>query len=507
MNRANQQQLFQQANQQVLDIRQTEIDYYTTLNVVYGTNAALLGGFTYGILTQNVLSVSNPDENIFCFFYYLLSAGTIASSIHVVLCSMLIQVYGPGLSLHGPLGSMALAAQGMREETTQIFYYLLFSIFCFCTSLIWLFWAVMPEWKALCCSVGALIVFRYMWYYGERIFLRFYWKTESVGWNGDRTSESRFSSDDVNPADATLAAEGQQERHSGAQYRKKELPFPLSLKASSVSSLFGGKKKHSKGEVSWAEEAPAAMESGGGAAEEGGATNRDSLTSMNGPAPSVFGGGSQMGAAGTGNLNSNSNSNLSSSYTASSYGNTMLDPRRVGAGAGIGIGRTPSGRDTVAMEGYFTTMARKDLHILLESRMWERKYFVLLKTGEFYVYKTRQDFRQTPKEPIYSRPLRLVDFFVRVDNHDQDLRSECEDDAKSEVSAAVTARGTSRVMSRPLVFQITLDPRENEVLHMDRSQFRNHWLLRCDTEEELGIWVSLMQELCPSCFKDATHQN
>ena len=50
-------------------------------------------------------------------------------------------------------------------------------------------------------------------------------------------------------------------------------------------------------------------------------------------------------------------------------------------------------------------------------------------------------------------------------------------------------------------FQITLVPRENEEFEVN-SQFRNHWVLSCDTEEEMQIWVGIMQEVCPSCFKE-----
>jgi len=152
------------------------------------------------------------------------------------------------------------------------------------------------------------------------------------------------------------------------------------------------------------------------------------------------------------------------------------------------------------MEGYFTTKLRTEQHIIGDSKRLERRYFVLFRTSEFYIYKTRQDFRTEPKSPIYIRPLRLVDFFVKVDNTDQELRMEFDDDARTNVTGT-----TSRTISQKLpimVFQITLIPRENEQDDV-RAQFRNHWILRCDTEEELEIWLNIIRDVCPSCFREA----
>ncbi len=45
MNRANQAALYQATNQGLLSIRQSELNYYVNLNVAFGTQAALIGGF------------------------------------------------------------------------------------------------------------------------------------------------------------------------------------------------------------------------------------------------------------------------------------------------------------------------------------------------------------------------------------------------------------------------------------------------------------------------------
>jgi len=104
MNRANQSALFQQTNIGLLEIRQLELTYYINLNIAFGTQAALIGGFTYGVFTQNQFNEEEDYSETFQSVYWVTSAGTIAASVHVIITTMLLQVLGPGLALHGPVG-------------------------------------------------------------------------------------------------------------------------------------------------------------------------------------------------------------------------------------------------------------------------------------------------------------------------------------------------------------------------------------------------------------------
>ena len=61
---------------------------------------------------------------------------------------------------------------------------------------------------------------------------------------------------------------------------------------------------------------------------------------------------------------------------------------------------TPSTKSMVAMEGYFITRGHAEQQVMLESRRWDRQYFVLFCTAEFYVYKSRQNCRSDPKAPL-----------------------------------------------------------------------------------------------------------
>ena len=424
MNRANQQALFQQTNQAVLDIRQLEIDYYTSLYGVVGTQATLVGGFAYSIVTQNN-NTENAYLDVFLYIYFIFAALTLAASLHVLLCTMLLQVYGPGLAINGPLGSMVRATEGMRSEQGQVIGGFFVMIASFILSTLACFWCVMTTNQAIISTVCFCIIIRQSWFYCERIYLRFYWDPNETKWNdGDIDQEMEFDDEPRIPGNAnenpTLS---QLAGVSELRYKKKKLRF----------GIFGKKDTSDKETVN-------------------------------------------------------------SAHTANTAGTAISADAK-----GVDLGSLTN--SLVSMEGYFTSRGRSEQQVILDHKRWVRQYFVLFRTGEFYVYKSRQKFREDPKSPVYSRPLRLTDFHVKVDNSDEQQRAEFEDDGRSVASSAVTARVT-KDPSKPLPFrfQITLVPRENEKYDQGLAQLRNHWLLRCDTEEELEIWLTCIREVCPSCF-------
>ena len=430
MNRANQGALFQQTNVAVVGIRQLEISYYTNVYSVFGTQAILILGFVYSTFSQNNTQSQTPHELVYLYLYYISTSMTFASALHVTLSSMLMQVYGPGLALNGPLGSMVRAAEGLRSEQDQIITSFTIMILSFASCTIWSFWTVMNFPQAVACTFVFLAAARQWYFYTQRIYLRFYWNKEESNWNSGRPQDEL----EFDQEPGVKLPEGNAENSVPApHYKKKELNFPFRF----------GKNKSATALNS--EESPASQ--------------------------------SHMGTAISG------------------------DTRGVDLSAS-------STKGLVAMEGYFTCRGQSEQQVIHEAKRWERQYFVLFRTGEFYVYKTRQNYRTDPRSPLFLRPLRLADFHVNVDNTDKEMRAEFEDDGRSVVSAALTVRADHRAGKRPsvLLFQITLVPRENEEYErgegqgQQQGQVRNRWLLRCDTEEELQIWLAIIQEVCPSCF-------
>lgn len=177
------------------------------------------------------------------------------------------------------------------------------------------------------------------------------------------------------------------------------------------------------------------------------------------------------------------------------------------------------------MEGYLTKGGGNTQKFLNRTELWERRYFTMTNAGNLYMYKNRQE-RNNPKYPIYTqKPLRLSDYYVEVNNLDDELRAENNFGTGRSKSEAGSPKSILSVRSisvpddseiKPFRFQMTLVLRK----HVDcvvqindkgvitrttptnkQSRYRDHWVLRCDTEEELQHWVHIMQDLCPSSFE------
>lgn len=195
----------------------------------------------------------------------------------------------------------------------------------------------------------------------------------------------------------------------------------------------------------------------------------------------------------------------------------------------------------IVMEGYLTTRGGRTQKKFIDfggDEPWERRYFTLNATSCLFIYKTRHDYRTDVRSTLYTRPLRLGDFYIEVSNSDHAERSGLpEQETYSEVSGTMSFSETAAYKTiasinnliapadidiKPDRFQMILVPRENaerqseitvlgsgassksvaNPLHAQSSstRYRDHWVLRCDTEEELQQWVSVMRDLCPSCF-------
>ena len=173
----------------------------------------------------------------------------------------------------------------------------------------------------------------------------------------------------------------------------------------------------------------------------------------------------------------------------------------------------------VVMEGYLTKRGGSTQRYLdFRSEPWERRYFTLTVNSNLFIFKNRNEYRNDPKKPMFTRPLHLYEYYIEVYNMND--------------AVAVGEGGeTASVIddpANPYRFQMTLILREN----MDNLNFstpvtiltgengnktsnplltqlntaykqqiyRDHWVLQCDTEEELLQWVAAIRDLCPSCF-------
>eukprot|EP01032_Pedospumella_encystans_P018117 gene18117-20634_t len=483
MNRANQQALFQQTNQGLLSIRQSEVNYYQSLNVAFGTQAALIGGFTYGVFTQNQINYENGynAEDIIADVYWIISAITIALSVHVILCTMLMQVLGPGLALNGPVGSMARATEGMRLEQQQIIVSFIAMMITFSAATVLSCWVVMSFEASVGCSISFAVAACYWYKYCERIYLRFYWESEDAGW------KPRSGSFDPNEEDPAAQTENPLTK-ANSYMSKQQTKANKKSKNGLFRMVFGTKRTKST------------------AGEEN--DQRSRSNSAGSYQPPLM-------------TNITTTNILQRTLT-----NTSFSSEVPGMPINPNWAATSTSRGVI-MEGYLTKRGGNAQKFLNRSEPWERRYFTLTSAGNLYIYKNRHEYRNDHKNPIYTRPLRLSDYYIEVNNFDDEIRESITTESdfvtgKSEGGLQrslltvnnITVPDDSEI--KPFRFQMTLILREHVdgVVQLNdsgvsartlpsnkQSRYRDHWVLRCDTEEELQHWVHMMQDLCPSSFR------
>lgn len=111
MQRAEQELLLQNSNQEVLAIRQQELTYFSTFFNSFSLQAALLAGFVLNSLNDNEYD-RFAGHQLADYVYWIFSAVLFAAALHCILTTVYCTVYGAGLALRGPVGSMVRAVDG-----------------------------------------------------------------------------------------------------------------------------------------------------------------------------------------------------------------------------------------------------------------------------------------------------------------------------------------------------------------------------------------------------------
>lgn len=479
MNRANQEALFHLTNQQVVNIRQSEINYHLSLHVAFGTQAALIGGFTYGVFTQTPLNYEIPSVEYIADVYWIVSALTIAFAIHVVLVTMMLQVLGQGLALNGPIGSMAIAAVGMRIEQQQVTVSFMMMMLFFSLSTVLSFWVSMRIQSASVSTFIFIIAARYWFYYCQRIYLRFYWDAEASQWDRERANSDVHGDEGPtiatdNPMQTGGFNSNQVQERMGSEISSELEESNKKKKRSLLHYLFyrkGGRKR---------------------------SDSRDTDARSRSDTDEV-------------------ERQIKAQRKAQKSGKTS------------DLAGTLTGKLTLIHEG-FLTVKGTGKHAIVDAKKpsvtWERRYFTLSTSALLLWYKTRQDFRSDPNSPMNTRPVSLKDFFVRIDNIDEERRAVAAAEASSEAGVELSTvqgevlsdsgtsvgdmsaqgkkrKGTTSTKKNliPYRFQIVLKPRDYDDHSLETvHQRREELVLRCDTEDELNIWVQQMKTVSPSSF-------
>lgn len=157
--------------QSATQLREKELTLFTENFAAIGTQAALLAGFALTSLAEfNV----PPDGNRFCkSAFYMLVIMTFASALFCVCNTTFVSVWGPGLALRGPDGSMDLAVTGMIDERRQVFTAFAMAVLCFLGAAIAMAWLVMDVEVAFVATTILTYAISLILSYGRRIYRRF----------------------------------------------------------------------------------------------------------------------------------------------------------------------------------------------------------------------------------------------------------------------------------------------------------------------------------------------
>ena len=107
--------------QQLVAVRQREMDAILKRYDALGTQASLLAGFAITSLTA-LTSVSDPTavNRVVCHTFFATSVCCLLSCLHVIICTMYTCNWAPALALRGPSGSLTRAYKAVRGEKNQI---------------------------------------------------------------------------------------------------------------------------------------------------------------------------------------------------------------------------------------------------------------------------------------------------------------------------------------------------------------------------------------------------
>ena len=187
MIKANQNLLLQTSNVDLVTIRSQEMNYYCDFYIVFAAQGAIFLCFTLSSITQTFAKLS-PYTHI-ANAYWLTIAFAVNSSVHCMVTSVFAYVYGYGLALRGPRGSVVRAIDGFVAERDHIFQSFIAMVITFMLSCLLSFWIIMTFRTAVISST-LVILSSAMWIsHCSRIYSRFKVdnsnKFRTIPWNKD----------------------------------------------------------------------------------------------------------------------------------------------------------------------------------------------------------------------------------------------------------------------------------------------------------------------------------
>ena len=165
------------------------------------------------------MSTEKDEINPFVYdCFYLFGAITFVFSMHCLLSTVFVMVFAPNLALHGPLGSMVRAVDGMLIEQDHIFRSFVVSLFSFALLTVFTFWIVAGDSTDIASTCTAILVIAMgIWYhYCLRIYNRF--RISASGGSADYVEKKfenhKAAEENTHATNSQLASPRQTPAHS-----------------------------------------------------------------------------------------------------------------------------------------------------------------------------------------------------------------------------------------------------------------------------------------------------
>jgi heme/copper-type cytochrome/quinol oxidase subunit 4 len=317
--------------------------------------------------------------------------------------TLLLQVYGPGLALHGPSGSMARAAEVMLDEQRQVMIGFILMMVFFALSTVLCFWTAMDLYSASICTAVFIFAVRQWLYYWRRVYFKLFW---------DRSRAKRMFED---------------VKHSNSDEPFVHMNFNVPPNNSAASAA------GEDSEPSEVSERPSLLDQ-----TRKSLANMMTRPSLINPRPSIV--STTNGASGNADINN-------PMYNASSL---------PGSSKSI-IMEGYLTKKTVANRRSLVAGANS-----LPPSAWERRYCAINGRKQLIAYKSRQEFRANEPSSLKERPLELEDYWIYFDTN---IPMEDLDDTRSVVSSTTTSSkvATGTTSTPREMFRMTLISKDADV--------------------------------------------
>jgi hypothetical protein len=134
------------AVQSLLDLRQREVSFMTERFNSIGTQSSLIAGFVVTTMTSldPATDEHTNDTSVIevLYVFWVTSALSLTCSVHCILNSTFVAIWGPGLALRGPSGSVSRAYFSMMKERHHIMIAYVASLVFFVLQIIMAFFIV-----------------------------------------------------------------------------------------------------------------------------------------------------------------------------------------------------------------------------------------------------------------------------------------------------------------------------------------------------------------------------